>query len=658
MSASRDSLRPVQFGLAAFLGTFLFIPLWDLFALIYTLRIGWRSSRGEQDKDRANRARSILFHPIRGIALMLIAYAIAILGVGALKGVIAQPGPFGFVVTGAQHYAELAPPEQQCCEFSTTIAPGRPVSAIMAERIPNTLRLLAGVSIAGMFLTAALVTVALLVHQLGKRREMWGTIVYSLLRLLTVRAMAAPTAGLTLVVVMFLGIRYRLIPIAGVVSMRTANAGTWADRLWHLIAPSILIALIPALIAAQAGVRAWLDREERGLSKRGSWAILGTSVARAFIEQAGWMLGLTMIVESLVAYPGVGRTLLDAIIRQDAPMLVAALATLPLWLLIARLRAILTESAQRAYLLNEESDRHIAALQPAAKPVRPRTIDQIWLVVTLALIAVMLAPVVRGLFVSPQAARDMSFQDGQPLVYAAPSPDHPLGTDGQGRDVEARLLEARRVTLGITVIGGLIALTLGGLWGGISILLKSLRPGVLGEVAAHMIRIPAEAAILLHPTLVALAFTVSYYSTQRVSHGQSISMVGFAVGLALIPRMAWGIEALWDTTAGDRSLRWRLGGTLLVALAAALFVTFQYSILVCFMGLGVQFPTASLGNMLSNYYEIMGGTAAVSDARFYLLAVAISGAAAVPAMTFYILQDVLTDYFGFRRKDFLPRLLS
>jgi ABC-type dipeptide/oligopeptide/nickel transport system permease subunit len=135
-------------------------------------------------------------------------------------------------------------------------------------------------------------------------------------------------------------------------------------------------------------------------------------------------------------------------------------------------------------------------------------------------------------------------------------------------------------------------------------------------------------------------------------------MIGFAIGVALAPRMAWAVESLWESAPPERSLQWRLGGTLLVIFTAAMFATFQYSVLICFMGLGVQHPVASLGNMLASHLDILGGTAVVDDARFYILATAVSGATAVFAWALYLLQDALADYFGFRRKSFLPRVLS
>ncbi len=651
MSDAQDQNRPIWIGLAAFVGTFLVIPIWDLYALIYTLRTGMQARRSTGSEA----GLAITLQPVRRIIFLLLAYAVALFGATAFRGVVTQPGPFGFVATGVRNYRDLVG-DPACCEMSSVL--GVAVSDLLAQRLPNTLRLLAAISVAGMLLAALLMTVALLVHRLSQRREGLGAVVYSLLRLGAVRVMAAPLAGVALVAVLFVAIRFQLLPYGGITSLRAADAGSLTDLVRHLILPSFVGALLPALLAAQAGVRGWTGWEERtGRRDSSRWVMLGTEAARAFYDQAGWIVGSLLLIESLLAYPGIGALLLDSIVGQDAAVLVGTLSLLPLWLLIARLRSALTASFQRAWLFINPAPttpRTPASQRAVASHPHPRPLDRIWLGVAVVLFLVPLVSIMRGLIASPHDPQASNPQ----AVYEPPSPDHPLGTDQLGRDVQSRIYQAQRVTLGIALSAGLVALVFGGLWGGLSTLLTGWR-GQAGEWLADLIRLPAEAAMLLHPALVVMAFTVSFYSITFVTRaGQSLTMVGWAIGLALTPRMAWAVETLWAAAPPGRTLRWRLGGTMIILFAAAVFVAFQYSVAIDLIGLGVQAPTASLGNMLTGWQEILGGTAAVNDARFYLLGTNLGAAAGVPAMALYLLSDALTDFFGFQRKGFLPRLLG
>src|SRR5690606_40647022 len=54
------------------------------------------------------------------------------------------------------------------------------------------------------------------------------------------------------------------------------------------------------------------------------------------------------------------------------------------------------------------------------------------------------------------------------LKHAAPSAEHPFGTDSYGRDVLSRVIHGARVSLGVAVVASLIAASIGALVGGIA----------------------------------------------------------------------------------------------------------------------------------------------------------------------------------------------
>ena len=676
---TRPRKQAVWMGLAAYLGTFLFIPLWDIFAWGYAVFTAWRKREATEDPAARAVALSALIEPVRRVLFLGLAYLLALVGIGPLLTLLAsiglgsQPGPFGFVATGANNYDTIT--GGPCCETSTVVFPGQEVTVLLARRMGPTLRLLGGVSLTSMLLVAAMIAVAIALHRVVKRQRMLGRIAHGALKLLATRALAAPAATATMVVVLFLILEFQLFPFGGVTSVRGEVAGTTWDYIRHLIVPSFMVAAMPSLLAAHAGYQAWKLWPEQYAAEEGRWAALGMAAGRAFYEQAGWIVGMLVVIEPLLGYPGLGSLMYQVILQQDAALLVGILRVFPLWLFIARLRAAITEGAENTYVagfapvtdammevevieetesdaIEENPDAElIADLEPVGDTIFGISYQNVWLIIALIILAVPLVGLVQGVvrdLPDPMAIGSAQFD---PL-----SDVHPLGTDFAGRDNEARLFRGREITLMVAVIGGLVALGLGGLWGGLTAFLKNPPDNLLGETVADIIRIPADAALILHPALMVLVFTVGRYSVP--AGGQRLPLVGTVIGLALIPRMVWAFESLWRAAPLDQPLRKRLVGGLLIGLVGAMFAAYQYSIAVSFAGFGVLQPAPSLGNMLASFSDILAALGIVQDARFHVMVYAVASTAAVPAMGLYLLYDALVNVFGFKRNHFLPRMFS
>ncbi|MBN1313615.1 MAG: hypothetical protein JXB30_19575 [Anaerolineae bacterium] len=658
MSRSRKQpSSPRGFGTAAYLGTFLFIPVWDLFALGYSVVSGWHALR---DDRRGEEAVAILTQPIRRLAFLAIAYALVIGGFGVLQGVIPQPGPFGFLVTGIGNLDDFTAnvASGPCCEISTAVEEGTPVSVLLAEGLPQSLWLLGGTSVMGGLLIIILSAVALEVRNMIRKRGRVGKIVLGILRLCATGVMAAPPLAIGLAAVMFIGLRYSLLPLGGFESFPQAG-NILLDRIRHVLLPSTVAALLPALLAAQAAVRTWAEGEADGHSEADCWSMLALAAARTFYDQAGWVIGGLVVIEPLFSFRGIGKLLLDAILKHDASVLLGALTVFPLLLLISRARGILLASAERAYLFNHPIDAQQAS-RGKTKAQRETASGtgtassltrKAWLGIAGLAVLLLLVPMIRGIVASPGDPHDLDPQ----AIYAPASPEHPLGTDEQGRDIQSRILEAYRISLGTALAGGLIALAAGGAWGGLCVAARLWR-GVYGESLADFIRIPAEAMIVLHPALVALMFTVGHNITS--GQNQSLGGMAAALGLILAPRLAWAVDALWEDSPRDRSLRWQLGGALVVIYLSSVFAVFQYGEAINFLTLGVLPPLASLGGNFSDFIEIIGGTLAVADNRFYRLTLNLVGAAVFQSLVLFTVRDVMADLFAFRWRRFLPRLFA
>jgi peptide/nickel transport system permease protein len=207
-----------------------------------------------------------------------------------------------------------------------------------------------------------------------------------------------------------------------------------------------------------------------------------------------------------------------------------------------------------------------------------------------------LAPVITQLFGLPANSVDLSQR------FQAPSVAHPLGTDDFGRDQLARLLFGARVSLSVGFLAAAINLTVGvglglsaALYGGrvddiISWLINTVRsiPGLfLVLIVASMFRVgPEGLAVIIGLT--------SWMSGARLVRGQALQIreleyIGAArcVGATnvrillkhLFPNVLPIAIILLGIDVGDAILR-----------ESAL----------SYLGLGIQPPDASWGNMLNN----------------------------------------------------------
>ena len=183
-----------------------------------------------------------------------------------------------------------------------------------------------------------------------------------------------------------------------------------------------------------------------------------------------------------------------------------------------------------------------------------------------------------------------------------PSTDHPLGTDTAGRDIFSRLLHAGRVSLSV----GLVAVSI---YTAIGVVLGALAGYFGGWVDATVMRLAD--VVLSFPTLIIIITLASVL-------GPSIYNVMLAIGLLGWPAIARLLRGellslrerefvIGARAAGCSDLRmifrYLLPNAMAPVLVAATF-GIAYAILIeaglSFLGLGVQPPTASWGNMLTD----------------------------------------------------------
>jgi peptide/nickel transport system permease protein len=205
--------------------------------------------------------------------------------------------------------------------------------------------------------------------------------------------------------------------------------------------------------------------------------------------------------------------------------------------------------------------------------------------------------------------------------FAGPSFAHPLGTDELGRDVLVRLLYGARVSLAVGIIGALAASVVGtliGLAGGLSggrgdAFLMRFTDGVIALPLLPLLIVLAAA----DPTKIGLS-----ESFARAGEGGllRISVIVALVGWTTVARLVRGAaltlrerEYVMAAIALGAS-RWRVAfvhvlpnaaGPIVAATALAVGNVILIESVLSFLGLGIQPPAASWGNMLTNAQEMM-----------------------------------------------------
>jgi len=202
--------------------------------------------------------------------------------------------------------------------------------------------------------------------------------------------------------------------------------------------------------------------------------------------------------------------------------------------------------------------------------------------------------------------------------FAPPSRAHPLGTDDLGRDILLRLLFGARVSLAVGLAVALGAALLGTLVGLVAARAGGWRDALLMRLADTLLALPAL------PLLVVLAAVdTSRFGLPRgealadILRIAAILVVFGWVGVARLVRAAALSELAQDYVAAariagasERRVMWRhvlpnIAGPIAVATALAVAGAILAESTLSFLGLGIQPPAPSWGNMLSNAQEMV-----------------------------------------------------
>ncbi|MCA9836550.1 MAG: ABC transporter permease [Trueperaceae bacterium] len=224
-------------------------------------------------------------------------------------------------------------------------------------------------------------------------------------------------------------------------------------------------------------------------------------------------------------------------------------------------------------------------------------------------------------------------------TLANPSAEHWLGTDELGRDVFARILSGGRVSLAVGLLSMLVGLLLGTLIGGLAGYFGGTLESLLMRLVDMFMAIPSFFLILVIVT----------------SFGNHPAVVILTVGLAFWAQMARVVYAEFAKFRKSEFVEasQALGGSHLRVMVRHIFpqvlpqaivlasLGVGWAILteaaLSYLGLGIQPPLASWGNMLQNaqQYLFLKPTLAIWPGLFI----------AITVLMFNLLGNTLRDVF-------------
>jgi peptide/nickel transport system permease protein len=229
-------------------------------------------------------------------------------------------------------------------DLGQSVVFARPVASVIAERLPNTLLLMASTTLFAAGIGLGLGMLA------GRRPNSLADHGISTAALVL---LAIPNFWLGLLLVVGLAVSWPLFPVAGIRSL-TGTSGPAAallDLLYHLVLPTVALGagyIALYLRTLRAGmVEAWQSDHVRAARARGlsEASVLRRGVVRPALlpslvvagQNIGTLVGGSVVVETLFAIPGMGRLAFEAVTGRDTALLVGVVMSATLLVLAINL---------------------------------------------------------------------------------------------------------------------------------------------------------------------------------------------------------------------------------------------------------------------------------------------------------------------------------
>lgn len=234
-------------------------------------------------------------------------------------------------------------------DLGTSIATGRAVLTEVTRAVGNTLMLAAVATMIGFFFGGLFGFVA------GYFRD---SIIDRIASFLSVLGVSVPHYWLGMVLVIFFSVQLNWLPATG------AGPGGSADWSWdwahmrHLILPAVTMSVIPMGVIARtirALVAEILSQDfvqalaAKGLMDRGIFRHVVKNTAPTALAvmglQLGYLLGGSILIETVFSWPGTGFLLNAAIFQRDLPLLQGTILVLAMFFVLLNLMVDVLQTA-------------------------------------------------------------------------------------------------------------------------------------------------------------------------------------------------------------------------------------------------------------------------------------------------------------------------
>lgn len=216
-------------------------------------------------------------------------------------------------------------------DFGMSLLYRQPVNDLVFRRVPTSLFLASY----AMILTV-LITLPMGIWSAIRKDKLSDHII----RASFLFALTTPSFWLGILLILLFSLRLRLFPVAG-------YGETFRDHLWYLFLPSLTLALHLSAVLIRnlrsqiiGALNSDYVRTAKAKGLGGRAILLGHVLKNALIStvsifglQFGYLVGGTVVIETVFAIPGLGQLLLQAITARDYPV-VQAITVLTAFLVI------------------------------------------------------------------------------------------------------------------------------------------------------------------------------------------------------------------------------------------------------------------------------------------------------------------------------------
>jgi peptide/nickel transport system permease protein len=233
-------------------------------------------------------------------------------------------------------------------DLGTSIATGRSVSAEVFKAVGNTFMLASIATLIGFFFGSVFGFIA------GYFRNSWAD---KLASFLSVIGVSVPHYWLGMVLVIICAAQLNWLPATGAGPGGSSSWVWYWEHVQHLVLPAITMSVIPMGIISRtvrALVADTLDQEfvvglrAKGMTDLGVFMHVVKNVAPTALAvmglQLGYLLGGSILIETVFSWPGTGFLLNSAIFQRDLPLLQGTILVLALFFVLLNLLVDIVQS--------------------------------------------------------------------------------------------------------------------------------------------------------------------------------------------------------------------------------------------------------------------------------------------------------------------------